>query len=173
MRARSGLLTFLFAVLLGAVPVHAQESPLLLQRPTLSKTEIAFSYGGYLWSVPRTGGDARQLTTGGRESTPVFSPDGKWIAFTGEYDGNVDVFVIPAEGGSPKRLTWHPGDDVVIGWTQTARRSYFDLHVSRLQISTACTLCRWKAACPKYCQCGGHKREPTRPTGLALLMYLI
>ncbi len=125
MRARSGLLTFLFAVLLGAVPVHAQESPLLLQRPTLSKTEIAFSYGGYLWSVPRTGGDARQLTTGGRESTPVFSPDGKWIAFTGEYDGNVDVFVIPAEGGSPKRLTWHPGDDVVIGWTPDSKKVLF------------------------------------------------
>jgi tricorn protease len=48
---------------------------------------------------------------------PALSPDGSQIAFTGEYDGNVDAFVIPAEGGVPRRLTWHPGADVVLGWT--------------------------------------------------------
>lgn len=125
MRARFGLIAVLVAILLGAVRANAEETPLLLQRPTLSKSSIAFSYGGYLWSVARAGGEARQLTTGGHEAAPIYSPDGKWIAFTGEYDGNVDAFVIPADGGSPKRLTWHPGDDVVIGWTPDSKRILF------------------------------------------------
>ena len=103
----------------------AEETPLLVQTPTLSKTEIVFAYGGYLWSVAREGGNARQLTTGGHESGPEFSPDGKWIAFTGEYDGNVDAFVMPAEGGEPKRLTWHPGADSVVGWTRDSKHVLF------------------------------------------------
>src|SRR5215475_6796881 len=91
----------------ACVQASAQEKALLAQQPTLSKTSIVFEYGGYLWSVPREGGEARQLTTGGHESSPVFSPDGTQIAFTGQYDGNTDVFVISADGGEPRRLTWH------------------------------------------------------------------
>ena len=114
---------FRIAILIGvllafrAVTGAAEETPLLVHSPTVSKTQLVFAYGGYLWSVPRDGGDARQLTTDGHEGLPVFSPDGKWLAFTGEYDGNVDVFVIPAEGGEPRRLTWHPAVDVSAGWT--------------------------------------------------------
>jgi len=104
---------------------RAQEKPLLAQQPTLSKTTIVFSWGGYLWSVPREGGEARQLTTGGHEGYPVFSPDGSQIAFTGMYDGNVDVFVMPATGGMPRRLTWHPGQDSAIGWTPDGKRVLF------------------------------------------------
>ena len=52
----------------------AEETPLLAHSPTLSKTQVVFAYGGYLWTVPREGGDARQLTTGGHEGAPVFSP---------------------------------------------------------------------------------------------------
>ena len=103
----------------------AQEKPPLAQQPTLSKTTIVFSWGGYLWSVPREGGEARQLTTGGHEGYPVFSPDGSQIAFTAMYDGNVDVFVMPATGGLPKRLTWHPGQDSAIGWTPDGKRVLF------------------------------------------------
>src|SRR5215475_7422784 len=99
----------------------AQEIPLLAQSPTLSRTHLVFTWGGYLWSVPREGGEARQLTTGGHESAPHFSPDGNWIAFTGQYDGNVDVFVAPAGGGEPKRLTWHPDPDVTLGWTPDSK----------------------------------------------------
>ena len=109
----------------GATAFGAEETPLLAHAPTLSKTQVVFAYGGYLWSVPREGGDARQLTTGGHEGRPVFSPDGKWIAFTGQYDGNVDTFVVPAEGGEPKRLTWHPGTDVAVGWTPDGKRVLF------------------------------------------------
>ena len=103
----------------------AEETPLLAHSPTLSKTQVVFTYGGYLWSVPREGGDARQITTGGHEGAPVFSPDGKWIAFTAMYDGNVDVFVIPADGGEPKRLTWHPGVDIATAWTPDSKKVLF------------------------------------------------
>jgi tricorn protease len=104
----------------------AGDGPLLLRKPTLSKTQIVFSYAGDLWSVPREGGDAKRLTTSpGVETDPVFSPDGTMIAFTGEYDGNQDVFVMPAAGGVPKRLTWHPGLDSAVGWTQDGKRVLF------------------------------------------------
>src|ERR1700722_2389111 len=100
----------------SAVCLAQSHSPLLLQKPALSRTQIVFSYAGDLWSVPREGGEARHLTTGaGDESGPVFSPDGATIAFTGEYDGNYDVFVMPAEGGMPKRLTYHPDPDEAVG----------------------------------------------------------
>jgi tricorn protease len=111
-------------VLVGTA-IAAEDAPLLATWPTMSRTEIVFLYGGYLWSVPRDGGEARQLTTGGHETNPVFSPDGRWLAFTGEYDGNADVYVMPAAGGEPKRLTWHPTFDVVAGWTPDGKRILF------------------------------------------------
>jgi tricorn protease len=129
MRVRISLCTLGFlavAWLASADSVFAtEEAPLLVQSPTLSRTQVVFAYGGYLWSVPREGSEARQLTTGGHEGGPEFSPDGKWIAFTGEYDGNIDVFVVPAEGGEPRRLTWHPGPDIAIGWTPDSKRVLF------------------------------------------------
>ncbi len=119
--------TILISVLLAAAGLAhaAEETPLLANSPTVSKTQVVFAYGGYLWSVPRDGGDARQLTTGGHEGVPVFSPDGKWIAFTGQYDGNADVYIMPAGGGEPVRLTWHPGQDWVVGWTPDSKRVLF------------------------------------------------
>src|SRR5262245_2475789 len=103
--------------------VCAQDTPLLMRTPTLNKTHIVFSYAGDLWSVARDGGEASRLTTGvGREFNPLFSPDGQWIAFTGEYDGNVDVYVLPESGGVPRRLTYHPGADQLAGWTPDGRQ---------------------------------------------------
>jgi len=126
MRARMAVVIgALLALGWAGVTRGAEETPLLAHSPTLSKTQVVFAYGEYLWSVPREGGDARQLTTGGQEGAPVFSPDGKWIAFTGQYDGNVDVFVIPAEGGEPMRLTWHPGVDIATGWTPDGKKVLF------------------------------------------------
>ena len=124
MRIRCAML---LAVLLMAANLAcaADDSPLLATEPTISRTTIAFAYGGYLWSVPRAGGEARQLTTGGHESSPYFSPDGKWIAFTGQYDGNEDVYVMPAEGGEPRRLTWHPVNEGPVGWTPDGKRIVF------------------------------------------------
>jgi len=128
MRVRMGMqgLAVCLAALLWVCAAGASdEAPLLVQTPTVSKTSIVFAYGGMLWSVAREGGDARQLTTGGHERLPVFSPDGRWIAFSGEYDGNTDVYVMPAEGGEPRRLTWHPAADLVTGWTPDSKRVLF------------------------------------------------
>jgi tricorn protease len=103
-----------------------QRPPQLLQKPTVSKTHIVFSFADDLWIVPRSGGDAQRLTTGpGVETDPIFSPDGQSIAFTGEYEGNPDVYVIPASGGEPRRLTYHPGNDRAIGWTPDGKRVLF------------------------------------------------
>ncbi|WP_240614720.1 hypothetical protein [Polaribacter filamentus] len=90
----------------------------LLRQPTLSKTDIVFVYGADLWKVPVNGGNAIRLTSDtGNESDPHFSKDGQWIAFTAEYDGNTDVFLVSINGGEPKRLTYHPSKDYVQGWT--------------------------------------------------------
>ena len=80
----------------------------LYREPTVSNDHIVFSYAGDLWRVDRAGGEAEQLTTGvGIESAPYFSPDGSKVAFTGQYDGNTDAYVIDIIGGTPKRLTYH------------------------------------------------------------------
>lgn len=98
----------------------------LLRMPTVSADAIAFAYAQNIWVVPRSGGTARRLTSfQGQTSNPHFSPDGKWIAFSGEYAGNQDVYVIPAEGGEPRRLTWHPGADLVQGWTPDGKSVMF------------------------------------------------
>ncbi|HXI93601.1 MAG TPA: DPP IV N-terminal domain-containing protein, partial [Blastocatellia bacterium] len=90
----------------------------LLRQPTVSRDQVAFEYGGDLWIVSRSGGQARRLTsTPGAEADPHFSPDGAQIAFSSTVAGNTDVYVMPAAGGDPKRLTWHPGIDVVRGWS--------------------------------------------------------
>jgi len=106
---------------------HAQAGGTrLLRTPTVSATQIGFAYAQNIWTVPRAGGMARRITSfQGQTSSPHFSPDGKWIAFSGEYAGNLDVYVVPAEGGEPKRLTWHPGGDTVQGWTADGRAIMF------------------------------------------------
>ncbi len=106
----------LLTLFLGVNLVFAQET-LLLRTPSISSQHIAFVYGGDIWVAERDGSQPRRLTINpGVESNPVFSPDGKTIAFTGNYDGNTDVYTIPLEGGAPKRLTYHPSADVVRGW---------------------------------------------------------
>ena len=106
--------------------VAADAHPHILQQPTISKDLIAFSYADDLWTVSRSGGRATRLTTGvGIESLPVFSPDGATIAFTAEYDGNMDVYTIPTSGGIPKRITYHPAPDYVVGWTPDGRNIIF------------------------------------------------
>ncbi len=100
--------------------------PLLMREPAISKTQIVFSYAGDLWTVSRDGGEANRLTTDvGTEHSPYFSPDGKLVAFTGEYDGNVDAYIIPAAGGVPRRLTYHPGSDDVAGFTPDGKQILF------------------------------------------------
>src|SRR5215472_2735223 len=98
----------------------------LLRSPTVSSTQIAFAYANNIWVVPRAGGMARRVTSfQGQTTNPHFSPDGKWIAFSGEYAGNLDVYVVATDGGEPRRLTWHPGADLVQGWTADGRSIMF------------------------------------------------
>jgi tricorn protease len=118
------------AVICGlAASLQAQPpagSTRLLRTPTVSATQIAFAYANNIWTVPRGGGGARRLTSfQGLTTTPHFSPDGKWIAFSGEYAGNLDVYVVAADGGEPRRLTWHPGGDQVQGWTPDGKSILF------------------------------------------------
>jgi tricorn protease len=98
----------------------------LLRFADISKDKVVFVYAGDLWIASREGGAARRLTSQvGDELYPKFSPDGKWIAFTGEYDGNPDVYLISADGGEPKRLTFHPSNDIVLGWTPDGKNILF------------------------------------------------
>lgn len=110
-------------VLLALLPVAgAAQGSRFLRQPSVGPESIAFVHASDIWIVGRTGGDARRLTSHeGAETNPAFSPDGRWIAFTGSYGGNQDVYVIPATGGQPERLTWHPGADIVQGWTPDGR----------------------------------------------------
>ncbi len=120
----------------AAKPAHGERYPnpertaanklLLLQYPTLSRTRISFEYGGEIWTVSRRGGQAHRLVTGTDVLTmPIFSPDGSMIAYTGTYDHNTDVYVVPATGGEPTRLTYHPGPDVAVGWTPDGKDVLF------------------------------------------------
>jgi tricorn protease len=128
----------LFLLLATSYTCAAQETPegRLMRFPDVSRDRIVFSYAGDLWLVPRAGGDARRITTHpGLELFPKFSPDGKWIAFTGQYDGNFNVYVIPAEGGEPKQLTFLPDigeipermgpNNEVITWYPDSKRIVF------------------------------------------------
>ena len=95
-----------------------------------SKTQIAFAYGSDIWIVSRAGGAAHRLVTGtGLLSGPHFSPDGSLVAYTGDYDGNLDVYVVSAEGGQPRRrLTYHAGRNVAVGWTPDGKSVLFRSH---------------------------------------------
>ena len=122
------LMALAWVIAIGGSAAHAATTqPLLLLRyPTMSKTQVAFEYGGELWEVPRAGGQAHVLASGMDMLTqPIFSPDGSMIAFTGTYDGNTDVYVVPASGGEPRRLTYYPGHNVAVGWTPDGKAILF------------------------------------------------
>ncbi len=115
---------------MGCLTGNAAEPARLLRFPATNGTDVVFTYAGDLYSAPLSGGEARRLTSHkGIEIFPKFSPDGKNVAFTGQYDGNTEVYLIPADGGEPKRLTFtstNSRDDlgdrmgpnnIVVAWT--------------------------------------------------------
>ncbi len=126
-------------VLLGAGFALAQEPPegRLMRFPDVRGERIVFDYGGDLWLASSKGGAAHRITTfPGRELFPKFSPDGKWIAYTGQYDGNFNVYVMSADGGQPRQLTFYQGSaqplsdrmgihNEVLGWTPDSKRILF------------------------------------------------
>jgi tricorn protease len=98
----------------------------LFRFPDVSKTQIVFTYGNDIWIMPKEGGTAEKLSSPtGVESFPKFSPDGKSIAFSGNYDGNSDAYTIPVKGGVPLRLTSHGFPDRVVDWTADGKRVLF------------------------------------------------
>ena len=132
--------TFLFASTAHASaddPGPADAGRTLMRFPTQHGDKVAFVAHGNLWVVERAGGVARRLTAdAGQDLMPRYSPDGKWIAFTASYQGNRDVYVIPAEGGAVRRLTFHSDiaehaptrwgpDNMVVTWTPDSRSIVF------------------------------------------------
>ena len=117
------LFTLLFTTLLLSTG-HAQTK--LLYQPALSQGHVTFTYAGDLWVANRDGSQPRRLTVSeGSESDPVFSSDGRTIAFSAQYDGNTDVYSVPVSGGIPKRLSWHPDSDVAYGYHPADGRLLF------------------------------------------------
>jgi tricorn protease len=98
----------------------------LLRHPTYSNGKVAFSYLGDLWIANENGTGVLRLTDNqARDIYPRFSPDGNWIAFSSNREGNYDVYVIPAAGGKPRQLTYHSADDNVVGWSPDGKRVVF------------------------------------------------
>ncbi|NLD64795.1 MAG: peptidase S41 [Bacteroidales bacterium] len=123
-RSNGILLPMLLIFLASAISGSAQDS--FMQYPDIQGNIIVFASGGDLWKVPAEGGTACRLTfSDGRESVPEISPDGSLIAFTGEYDGNADVYIMNINGGNITRLTWHPGTDEVVGWNAAKNKIMF------------------------------------------------
>jgi len=126
----------LAGILTLALAGSASAETRLLRFPDVHGDRVAFCYAGDLWLAPSSGGAARRLTAHpGLELFPRFSPDGKWIAFTGQYDGDEQVYVMPAEGGVPRQLTFYPArgpmaprwgyDHQVYGWSPDGRSILF------------------------------------------------
>ncbi len=118
------------------IPTSAFGQTKLLRFPDIHGDKVVFTYGGDLWTAPVTGGTATRLTTHpGIEVFAKFSPDGKWVAFTGQYDGDEQVYVMPVTGGEPKQLTFYPAkgplaqrwgyDNQVYGWTKDSKNILF------------------------------------------------
>ena len=106
-----------FAALVLGGMVWAQVDARMMQNPDVSKTHIVFTYGGDLWVVPKDGGTALKLSSpAGQELFAKFSPDGSEIAFSAIYNGNFDVYIVPALGGVPTRVTHHGMSDRLIDW---------------------------------------------------------
>lgn len=107
------------ALLAASLASQAQQGPLWMRYPAISPdgSTIAFAYKGDLYCVPANGGEARQLTThAAYDSQPIWSPDGKKIAFTSNREGSLDVYVISAKGGAPTRLTTNSGKETPIAF---------------------------------------------------------
>ena len=129
-------LIFLMVLNLSSLQVKAEEDVRLLRFPDIHDDLIAFVYAGDIWTVDAEGGNARRLTSHkGLELFPRISPDGRWIAFSGQYSGSRQVYVMPAEGGTPRQLTWYNDagmmpprggfDHVVLDWTPDGKHIIF------------------------------------------------
>lgn len=119
-------ISFLLTGCLAFIQISAQIDAGLFRYPDVSKTQIVFTYANDIWVMPKEGGTAIKLSSPpGVEVYPKFSPDGKSIAFSGNYDGNYDVYMLPVNGGVPVRLTSHGYPDRVVDWTTDGKKVLF------------------------------------------------
>jgi tricorn protease len=128
--APAALLLLIGVILMLTSPDAQGQSvpPLLLRNPTVSRTQVVFSFAGHLWTVAREGGEAKRLVTSPDfelETDPRFSPDGSQIGFSGIHNGNRDVYVVSAAGGAPRRLTYHPATESMVDWSPDGKRILF------------------------------------------------
>jgi len=120
------LIIILFVLAGGTVEGIDTKDTRMMSQPAVNGNKIAFIYAEDLWTANLDGTEPVRLTVDeGVESDPAFSPDGRFIAFSAQYDGNTDVFILPTEGGIPQRLTWHPGDDIVRGFSPDGKNVLF------------------------------------------------
>jgi tricorn protease len=117
---------FLFLVFLLIESAVAAQGTRLLRMPSLSANHVAFSYGGDIWITELSTQKTLRLTsTPAVESNPHISPDGKWVAFNSNRSGNNAVYIVSIEGGTPKRLTWHPSASLTRGWSTDGKHVLF------------------------------------------------
>ena len=122
----TGMIALLLPGAAGTISGIDTSDTRMLSQPATSNSHIAFIYAEDLWVMNADGTHPRRITVDeGIEGEPCFSPDGKLIAFSAQYDGNTDVFVVPVEGGLPVRLTWHPGSDAARGFTPDGKKVLF------------------------------------------------
>ncbi|HKA21639.1 MAG TPA: S41 family peptidase [Blastocatellia bacterium] len=115
-----------FLVALYVAPAAAAREAKLVRYPHYNHGRIVFTYLADIWTADEDGKNIKRITANkARDVYPRFSPDGKWIAFSSDRNGNFDVFIIPSEGGNPKQLTFHSADDTVLGWTPDSRQVLF------------------------------------------------
>ncbi len=123
MKKLLGLTTFF--ILMLPLASFAREAK-LVRYPHYHQGRIAFTYLGDIWTADENGQNLKRLTVHkARDVYPRFSPDGRWIAFSSDRNGNMDVFIIPVEGGAAKQLTFHSADDTVQGWSPDSRTVLF------------------------------------------------
>lgn len=126
MRISSELLAVALVSVSAVASAQVQPHGGMLRYPDVSATHIVFVYADDLWLVPREGGMAAPLASPpGLETFPRFSPDGKTIAFVGNYDGNRDLYTLPVGGGVPVRVTHHPSSEILSDWTPDGRLLFF------------------------------------------------
>ena len=132
-------IAWLSLVMIVLMASSAAAQTKLLRFPAIQGDRVAFTYAGDIWTAPAAGGTAVRLTAHpGVELFARFSPDGQWIAFTGQYDGDEQVYVVPASGGIPKQITYYPArgpltprwgwDNQVYGWTGDGKSILFRSH---------------------------------------------
>src|SRR5437764_863237 len=115
-----------FCALIALSATASAKEARLIRYPNYNQGRVTFSYLGDVWVADEDGRNVQRLTVNrARDVYPRFSPDGKWIAFSSDRNGNLDVYIIPSSGGTPRQLTFNSAEDSVLGWTPDGARVLF------------------------------------------------